>query len=62
MKSRFEEVISSGVLSVVEKIEIAPRAERLLPIPPDFVEGPIGKWLGKYVGKSGSLWRHQSLA
>jgi len=62
MKSRFEEVIASGSVSVVEKIEIPPRSERLLPIPPDFAGGPIGEWLGKLGGTEGTLWRHQSLA
>ncbi|WP_257168738.1 DEAD/DEAH box helicase [Bradyrhizobium sp. SRS-191] len=62
MKSRFEEVISAGLVSVVEAIHIAPRAERLLPIPPEFSGGVIGQWLDKQVAKNGSLWRHQSLA
>ncbi|AWM10768.1 DEAD/DEAH box helicase [Bradyrhizobium symbiodeficiens] len=62
MKSRFEEVIASGLFSVVEKIEIPPRSERLLPIPPDFSIGSIGQWLAKLGGPDGALWRHQSLA
>lgn len=62
MKSRFEEVISSGLVSVVERIDIPPRAERRLAIPSDFAEGQIGQWLSKHVGRDGSLWRHQSLA
>ncbi|MEH2550749.1 DEAD/DEAH box helicase domain-containing protein [Bradyrhizobium sp. AZCC 2262] len=62
MKTRFEEVIASGLVSVVESVDIAPRPERLLPIPAEFSEGLIGQWLEKHVGKGGSLWRHQSLA
>jgi DEAD/DEAH box helicase domain-containing protein len=62
MIRQFEEIIASGLVSVVARVDVTPSSERRLPIPPSFSGGRIGRWLRKSHGADGSLWRHQSLA
>lgn len=53
--------IAATAASVIERIDVAPRAERLLATPSPFDTGPGGKWLATTLGASTSLWRHQAL-
>jgi DEAD/DEAH box helicase domain-containing protein len=61
MHQRFEALITSGHLTVIEQIDVPAVAERRSPIPNAFDSGRIGEWLRKTVAQDGSLWRHQSL-
>jgi DEAD/DEAH box helicase domain-containing protein len=61
MHQRFEALITSGHLTVIEQIDVPAVAERRSPIPNAFDSGRIGEWLRKIVAQDGSLWRHQSL-
>jgi DEAD/DEAH box helicase domain-containing protein len=62
MRRSFEELIRTGQLTIVERIDVPPRPERREPLPQAFASGPIGEWLRKSLAHDGSLWRHQSLA
>src|SRR3954465_15903111 len=62
MHNAFNALVRSGDLTTVESIEVPARAERRLPTPAAFEEGPVGEWLRSKLGEDGTLWRHQSLA
>jgi len=48
-------------LTVVERVLLPSRAERRVPVPPDYLTGKVGQWLGGSEFRSG-LWTHQSAA
>jgi len=63
MRNKFQKLVDTGEVTIIETIEVAPRPERRLRVPESFREGPIGEWItASGVGSGGSLWRHQSLA
>jgi DEAD/DEAH box helicase domain-containing protein len=62
MRRAFQELVSGGQLTIVERIDVPPRQERRAAVPEGFTEGVIGKWLRASIAADGSLWRHQSLA
>lgn len=55
-------LLSNGSLSLVESFDQPQRAERRLPVPQPYLDGPLGDWLKGSVAADGHLWRHQSLA
>lgn len=55
-------LVEHGELSLVESLDLPPRAERRLPIPAAFQRGAVWDYLS-YVSKNKTdLWSHQSLA
>jgi len=62
IKGNFEDLISSGKLTVIESVEVPPRLERRRPLLGVYTRGAIGAWLKRTVGTAETAWRHQSLA
>ena len=47
--------------SIIERVEVPPRAERSLAPPPCYREGATGDWLRAMLGTADTVWRHQAL-
>jgi DEAD/DEAH box helicase domain-containing protein len=62
IKDAFDTLCDSGKLTVVERIEIPGRDERIAATPDAFSEGPLGKWLASRFGRADTIWNHQSVA
>lgn len=62
IETKFEDLIRSGKLTVVDRLEVPARAERRRPLLGAYTRGAIGGWLREKLGTSETAWRHQSLA
>ncbi len=58
---KFQGLVEDGGLDVVERIDVAPRQERRLPLAAHYLEGRLGAWVARTL-PDGSAWRHQSIA
>ena len=58
----FETELKSQKLTVVERLELPAREERMIPVPDVYQKGPVGRWLLSDDTLKGNLWRHQALA
>jgi DEAD/DEAH box helicase domain-containing protein len=60
--SRAHKILTAAVGDIVERIVMAPRPERCLPIPSPYCDGATGKWVREMASGRSKLWRHQTLA
>lgn len=60
--SRAHKILTAAVGGIVERIVIAPRPERCLPIPLPYCDGATGEWVREMTGGRPKLWRHQTIA
>ncbi|HZG46805.1 MAG TPA: DEAD/DEAH box helicase [Allosphingosinicella sp.] len=61
MNSAEQLLLDATRLSVVDRLVLPPRPERLLPTPSPYCEGATGRWLKASLGSSERLRRHQAL-
>ena len=58
----FERELEKQNLEVVERLGLAAREERTMPIPDAYRKGQVGKWLQSDDVLKGRLWQHQAMA
>jgi DEAD/DEAH box helicase domain-containing protein len=62
VRDAFGELCDSGKLTVVERVEVPGRAERVAPIPEAYRHGHLSKWLDAKFGQNETVWSHQAVA
>lgn len=58
----FNDEVRTQKLTVVESVRIPAREERPMPVPDEYLTGPVGNWLLADEILRGQLWRHQAVA
>ena len=62
IKDAFDELCESGKLTVVERVDIPARPERVAVTPGAFNQGALRDWLTAKHGQADTLWNHQAVA
>lgn len=62
VREAFGELCDSGKLTVVERVEIPGREERVAPIPEAYRQGGLSHWLNAKFGQDETVWNHQAVA
>lgn len=62
IKDCFDALCDGGKLTVVEKVEIPGRTERVASTPSSFKSGILREWLTSKHGQAETLWNHQAVA
>ena len=62
IKNTFDALCDSGKLTVVERVEIPSRAERVAATPSAFNTGLLRDWLMAKHGQADTVWNHQAVA
>ena len=62
IKDAFDELCESGKLTVVERVDIPARPERVAATPSPFNRGALRDWLVAKHGQADTVWNHQAVA
>ncbi|WJY19834.1 DEAD/DEAH box helicase [Alteriqipengyuania flavescens] len=62
VREAFGELCDSGKLTVVERVEIPGREERVAPIPDPYRQDDLSHWLNAKFGQDETVWNHQAVA
>lgn len=62
IKEAFNELCDSGKLTVVERVDIPARPERVAATPSPFNQGALRDWLIAKHGQADTIWNHQAVA
>ena len=62
MLDLFESIVTSRKFSVIERLALSPRSERIEGVPNPYREGHVGQWLLSDESLNKGLWRHQAFA
>lgn len=62
IKDAFDELCDSGKLTVVERVEIPGRPERVAATPEPYNSGFLREWLTIKHGQADTVWNHQAVA
>lgn len=62
VKDAFDTLCDSGRLTVVERVDIPGRPERVAPTPEAFSTGALSDWLKAKHGQADTVWNHQAVA
>jgi DEAD/DEAH box helicase domain-containing protein len=62
IKDAFDTLCESGELTVVERVDIPGRSERVAATPDGFNQGALREWLIAKHGKADTVWNHQAVA
>lgn len=62
VKDAFDALCESGKLTVVERVDIPSRLERVASTPDAFKKGSLRDWLAVKHGQADTVWNHQAIA